>query len=175
VKFSAADLKPLACMVAVIIADQLSKLLIVSNFRLYESKSVIPGLFNLVYFTNTGAAFGFLAGDSVGWRQLFFSTVAVLALAGLFLSYGYFKRQGALYPYAITCIAGGAVGNLVDRVRLGSVIDFLDFYFKEYHWPAFNFADSAICVGVGLFLLASFLAAGESAASDQTTSNEESL
>lgn len=84
--------------------------------------------------------------------------MAVLALGVLVGAYRHYRLQGTLWVVAIGLIAGGAVGNLIDRLRFGSVIDFLDFYVKTYHWPAFNVADSAITVGVGLFLLAGFRA-----------------
>lgn len=147
----------LACAAFVVVADQLTKLWVVRHFRMYESREIIPGFFHLTYLTNTGAAFGFLAGEQSTLRQLFFVVVAMVAL----LAMGYFfrtlKDRSQLYTVAIGLISGGAVGNLIDRIRLGSVIDFLDFFIGRYHWPAFNVADSAITVGVSLFLLASLL------------------
>ncbi len=149
---------PLAWLAGVVVLDQLSKALVMASFRLYELKPVIPGFFNLTYLTNTGAAFGMLAGEESVWRQAFFVGVALVALVIMCLSYREFRKQGRLFGHAIGMIAGGAVGNLIDRLRFGAVVDFLDFYLKGYHWPAFNVADSAITVGVGLFLLASWLA-----------------
>jgi signal peptidase II len=152
---------PLAWGLAVLVLDQLSKALVVARFAMYEVLPVIPGFFNLTFVTNTGAAFGLLAGEQTLARQLFFVAVAVAALLFLFYSYRHFRGQGALFAHAIGLIAGGALGNLVDRLRLGAVVDFLDLYIGSHHWPAFNVADMAISVGVGLFLLASLRAPAE--------------
>jgi signal peptidase II len=136
-----------------IVADQLSKALIVDSFRLYESREVIPGFFNLVYVTNSGAAFSMLADVNSPWRHYFFLCIGSAALIGLTVVYWKMRNVNRLYSWSLALIAGGAAGNLIDRIRFGAVIDFLDFYVGNYHWPAFNIADSAICVGAGLFLL----------------------
>ncbi|MBU0909917.1 MAG: lipoprotein signal peptidase [Proteobacteria bacterium] len=141
----------------IIVADQLTKWLIMSRFGLYEFKVVVPGFFNLTYLHNTGAAFGLLANANPAWRSYFFIGIALLALVFVFFSFRQFRQRSPVYVFSFAFIAGGAVGNLIDRVRFGSVVDFLDFYVSTYHWPAFNVADSAIVVGVGLFLLASLL------------------
>ncbi len=148
---------PLAWLLAVVVFDQLTKGLVMAYFGLYELQSIIPGLFNLTYLTNTGAAFGMLAGAQSIWRQVFFVGVAVAAIGVMVFSYRQFHNQGKIFAHAIGLIAGGAVGNLIDRLRFGAVVDFLDFYVGTHHWPAFNVADSAICVGVGLFILGSIL------------------
>ncbi|MGV1099424.1 signal peptidase II [Thiovibrio sp. JS02] len=148
---------PLLWAGGVVVLDQLSKALVMAYFNLYELKPVIPGLFNLTYLTNTGAAFGMLAGQESLWRQVFFVGVALVALVIMFFSYRQFRDQGRIFAHAIGMIAGGAVGNLIDRLRFGAVVDFLDFYVKHHHWPAFNVADSAITVGVALFILGSIL------------------
>ena len=156
-KFELRDLIPVGIAALVIIIDQLTKLWIMTNFALHEQQNVIPGLFDLVYVTNTGAAFGFLAGSKNLLRQVFFVGVAIVALVVIVYAYGHLKRQGKIFVYALGLIGGGAIGNLIDRLRFGSVVDFLDFYLGSYHWPAFNAADSAITVGVGLFLLGTLL------------------
>ena len=156
-KYDLSDLVPAAIAVAVVIVDQLSKLWIMATFSLHEQQDIIPGFFNLVYVTNTGAAFGFLAGSKTMLRQAFFVAVAIVALIIIVFAYGQLKRQGKIFVYALGFIAGGAVGNLIDRLRFGSVVDFLDFYLGSHHWPAFNAADSAITIGVGLFLLGTLL------------------
>jgi signal peptidase II len=156
-KFELRDLAPVVTAALVVLIDQLTKLLIMKNFSLYEQKSVIPGLFNLVYVSNTGAAFGFLAGDRSWLRQVFFVGVAIVALAIIIYTYGHLKKQGKIFIYSLGLIGGGAIGNLIDRLRFGSVVDFLDFYLGTHHWPAFNAADSAISVGVGLFLLGTLM------------------
>ena len=148
-------------LAAVVGLDQLTKFVIRAEFRLHESVEVIPGFFNLTYITNTGAAFGLFAGEQTLLRQAFFIAVAMAALLVMFFTYRHLHSQGRLFVHAIGMIAGGAIGNLLDRLRLGSVVDFLDFYLKGYHWPAFNVADSAITVGVGLFILGSLLSPAE--------------
>ena len=156
-KKPASPLIPLAWLLAVVLLDQATKGLVMERFAMFELLPVIPGLFNLTYLTNTGAAFGMLAGAPTVWRQVFFVGVAALALGVMVFSYRQFRSQGKIFAHAIGLIAGGAVGNLIDRLRFGAVVDFLDFYVGTHHWPAFNVADSAITVGVGLFILGSIL------------------
>ncbi len=151
------DQRALLLAAAVVITDQLTKLWVIAVFRLYETKEVIPGIFNLTYLTNTGAAFGFLAGEETIWRQAFFVGAICVALLVIAFTYKDLKQQSTLSAYSLSLIGGGAVGNLIDRLRLGAVTDFLDFYYKSHHWPAFNVADSAITVGVCLFLLGTLI------------------
>jgi len=135
----------------VLILDQLTKALILEHLPLGGSIPVIPGFFDLTHVHNPGGAFGFLAGLSPAVRSLLFIAVSLLA-AGLIL-YFYWQtppRQRFL-PVGLALIFGGAVGNLVDRLRFGIVVDFLDVYAGTLHWPAFNVADSAITVGVFIF------------------------
>ena len=148
---------PILLAALVLLSDQLSKWVVVSTFRLYESLPLIPGFFDLTFVTNTGAAFGMLAGEQNFWRQIFFVSMTLTALVVLCFAFRQYRHAGKLYVIAIGLVSGGALGNLVDRLRFGHVIDFLDFYIKSYHWPAFNVADSAISVGVALFLLAGYL------------------
>ncbi len=142
-----------ACVV--VIADQVTKALVISNLYLHEVRPVLNGFFNIVYTTNTGAAFGFMAGAG-RWRDVFFQTVSVFALTGLL--YLYHRSPDRSYPFFWGCslIFGGALGNLIDRIHYRYVIDLLDFYIGPYHWPAFNIADSAITVG-GILLALHFL------------------
>jgi signal peptidase II len=137
----------------VILLDQASKALVLNTMRLYESIPVIPGFFNLTHIHNPGGAFGFLAGQSVVVRTFFFLVVAFLAM-GLILHF-YFKTPPThpTLSAAFALIFGGAVGNLIDRLRFGKVVDFFDFYIGALHWPAFNVADSAISVGITVFVL----------------------
>ncbi|TVM18392.1 signal peptidase II [Oceanidesulfovibrio indonesiensis] len=139
---------------AVVLADQLSKRLVVSAVEPYAERiAVIPGFFDIIHVHNTGAAFSFLA-DGAGWQRWFFvavSIIAVLVLAGIIIRSQPSQRFTLL---TLGLIMGGAAGNLVDRLFIGHVIDFLDVYVGSYHWPAFNVADSAISVGVvGLLVL----------------------
>jgi len=140
-----------AITASVIALDQLTKYLVVRRFRLHESVRIIPGFFDLTYVRNPGAAFGFLAGAPGMWRSIFFITVSIVALAVIL----FLVRQAhdRLSLIAFSLIGGGAVGNLVDRVRFGEVVDFIDWYYRTYHWPTFNIADSAISLGVGLMAI----------------------
>ena len=146
-----------AIILTVVCADQASKVWIVQNFALYQSLPVIDGLFNLTYLTNNGAAFSILAGQPALWRQVFFVTAACAALVFIGIAPRSFGRQSRVYSTALALIAGGAIGNLIDRIRLGYVVDFLDVYIGSYHWPAFNVADSAISIGVTLFIIKNLL------------------
>jgi signal peptidase II len=138
---------------AVILLDQATKLLIQQAFRPGESLPVLPGFFSLTYVLNPGAAFGLLAGAAAAFRGPFFIGVSILAI-GVICYYHARHVRGQLLPaVGLALILGGAGGNLIDRLRVGMVIDFLDFYLGPYHWPAFNVADSGITVGVGLLLL----------------------
>lgn len=140
-------------MIAVILSDQLSKWWVMTVFVPHETRVVVPGFFNLTYITNTGAAFGLFAGDHGVIRQVFFVSAALAALVALAYLFIHYRSKDRFFVCGIGLIAGGAVGNMVDRLRFGEVVDFLDFYINKYHWPAFNVADAAICIGVGLFML----------------------
>ncbi len=144
--------------VVILVGDQLSKLVIVAHLPLYDVREVIPGLFNLVHVTNKGAAFSLFASVESPVRHYFFvvvNSLAVLGLTGAAWKIGGDLRR--LYRISFALIAAGALGNLIDRLRHGAVTDFLDFYVGSYHWPAFNVADSSICVGVGVMVLANVL------------------
>ena len=141
----------------VVVLDQLTKQWVEEAFVLYESLPV-TGFFNLTLVYNTGAAFSFLA-DAGGWQRWFFLILALVIC--IYLVYWLLqldKKQVAL-PLAIAMIIGGAVGNVIDRLLYGHVIDFLDFYYQQWHWPAFNLADSAITLGVILFIWDAFFGA----------------
>ncbi|HQB31126.1 MAG TPA: signal peptidase II [Syntrophales bacterium] len=136
----------------VLLVDLATKSAVMSAFSLHESMTVIPGFFDLTYVRNPGAAFGFLARTSPAFRSFFFSGMAVAAI--LFILYFLFreKEAGLTLTLSLGLIIGGATGNLLDRIRFGEVVDFLDFSIGGYHWPAFNAADSAISVGACLLL-----------------------
>ncbi len=136
-----------------VILDQATKYLVTSRLRLNEVIEVVPGLFNIVLFRNPGAAFSaFSAGGML--RTLFLIAVSVAAL--VIIAVLVKQSKDVLMTFALSLIAGGAVGNLIDRVRFGSVIDFLDFYAGSFHWPAFNVADSAITAGVILAIFSHY-------------------
>ncbi len=139
----------------VIIADLLTKELVMRFMSYGESIPVVPGIFNLVYYKNPGAAFSVFSSGGI-LRTLFLigSSVIALVVIGVLLR----KAEGGWMAAALSLIAGGATGNLIDRVRFGWVVDFLDFYAGGYHWPAFNVADSAITVGVGMALVNYYMA-----------------
>ncbi|MCA1764812.1 MAG: signal peptidase II [Desulfobulbaceae bacterium] len=152
---------PVLIAAAVVLLDQLTKWWVLATFELYESVEVITGFFDLTFVVNTGAAFGMLAGEQNPWRQLFFVVVTLVALVVLATAFRQYRREGRVYIAAIGLVGGGALGNLIDRLRFGHVVDFLDFYIKDYHWPAFNVADSAISIGVVLFLFAGLMESGK--------------
>ena len=132
-----------------IVLDQLSKFWVLATFHFGE-RLEITSFFNLVLVFNAGAAFSFLA-DAGGWQKWFFVILALVISAWLVVMI----RQHAnerLLPFALTLVLGGALGNVIDRLRFGAVVDFLDFHVAGWHWPAFNVADSAIVVGVVLLL-----------------------
>lgn len=137
----------------ILLLDQITKFYVDSSMRLHESISVIQGLFSVTYVRNPGAAFGFLAGTSPLFRSVFFVAVTVLAII-LVVHYIWKSRADEPFlTFALSLILSGAVGNLIDRVRLGEVIDFLDVYIGSTHWPAFNVADSAISVGAVILFI----------------------
>ena len=137
-----------------VILDQGSKLVIDSSMRLYQSIPVMP-YFNLTYVHNTGAAFSFLS-EAGGWQRWFFAGLAILISAVIAVWLARLKQHETLLAMALSLVLGGAIGNLIDRLAYGYVIDFLDVYYGTWHWPAFNIADSAITLGVMLMLAESF-------------------
>lgn len=147
-------LKWLGLSLLAIVLDQASKLTVDGSMQLFESIPVLP-YFNLTYVHNTGAAFSFLS-DAGGWQRWFFAGLAIVisGVIGVWLSR--LKSHETLLAVALSLVLGGAIGNLIDRLAYGYVIDFLDVYYQNYHWPAFNIADSAITLGVALMLLESF-------------------
>jgi signal peptidase II len=144
----------LALAAVVVVLDQASKAWVLGSFRLAEHHAVTP-FFNLVLVFNPGASFSFLA-DAGGWQKWFFVVLA-LGISLWLLSLLRHHAHERLLPAALSLILGGAIGNVIDRLRFDAVVDFLDFHLAGYHWPAFNVADSAITVGVALMLLHQFL------------------
>lgn len=134
----------------VLVLDQATKFYVDAHFELYESVPVIKGWFHLTYIRNQGAAFGILSNSAL--RVPFFIAVACIALAVILWYLRSLRADQRLAAFSLGLIFSGALGNLIDRVRLGEVIDFLDVFWRHHHWPAFNVADSAICVGVTLLI-----------------------
>lgn len=138
----------------IIALDQFTKYLVTHKFVLGETIPIVSGFFNLTYIRNTGAAFGIFAQAHPSFRIPFFVIVPLVALAAIGYIFRKIGRQDLKLAAALTLVIGGAIGNLIDRLQLGYVVDFLDFNWKyQYHFPAFNVADSAICVGVGILML----------------------
>lgn len=139
--------------VSTVVLDQASKVQIMHTMRLHESIPIVPEFFSLTYIRNPGAAFGLLASSGQAFRLVFFGLTSVFALGLLGMIFVRLRQDDWVGQLSIAAILGGAIGNLLDRVRFGEVIDFLDFYINGYHWPAFNVADAAISVGVFFLIL----------------------
>lgn len=134
--------------------DQLTKLYIHTQFQLGESMIVVKNFFNITYVRNFGAAFGFLANSHPEFREVFFLLMPPVALAIILVILKSVRDDDKAQVLALSFIFGGAIGNYIDRLRYRFVIDFLDFHlFEKYTWPAFNIADSAIVIGVGVLLV----------------------
>ncbi|MBY0557052.1 MAG: signal peptidase II [Burkholderiaceae bacterium] len=149
---SSGSLTPWLGIAAIIILiDQISKITITRTFQLGEEK-VITSFFNLVLAYNKGAAFSFLS-NSGGWQRYFFTAIGIGAACYIILL---LKKHGGqrMFAWSMSLILGGAIGNVIDRLLYGHVVDFLDFHWNGIaHFPAFNVADTAICIGAGLFIL----------------------
>ena len=139
-----------------VLLDQGTKSWVMHSISFQESIPVIPGIFNLTHVYNTGAAFGMLHDSN-----LFFMVLSTVVLIGLIVMRRHFA--GKLMGTGWVLLVAGIIGNVADRVRIGHVVDFLDFQFGSYHWPSFNVADSCICIAAGLFLLSSFQSPSSSA------------
>ena len=135
----------------VLAVDQVTKSYISRSMDLYSSIAVVENFFNITYLRNRGAAFGLFGNSS--FRLPFFILIALAALVCILCMLRNLTDQQKFTTIGLSLIFSGALGNLVDRVRLGEVTDFLDVYWRSHHWPAFNIADSALCVGVVLVLL----------------------
>jgi len=151
----------------ILLLDQVTKYIIEKHVRLFEVITVIPGFFNITQVRNKGAAFSLFAGAPEEFRSLFFTTVTIVAIVVIVLLIR--KTHGRLLLVALSLIAGGAVGNLIDRVRYGEVVDFIQWYVKSYYWPSFNVADSAITVGVCLLAVDMLFHKQDNAGSKQPT------
>jgi signal peptidase II len=164
-------LKWLWLTLLVVIVDLVTKAIISDHFNLYESLSVISGWFNLVRVHNSGAAFSFLA-DQSGWQRWFFALIAFLVSLVIFFWIKRLQTHERWLAIALALVLGGALGNLWDRLTLGYVVDFLDFYYQNektgdaMHWPAFNVADMAISMGAVMLVFDAFFNK-ESSLSDQ--------
>jgi signal peptidase II len=140
-------------VVAVVLVDQIVKAMVRSRLMLHESITVIPGFFDLTRVHNTGAAYGFLDGVDFPFKTALLACVATAALVGLAVYAVKLDRSQVLTQAGLTLVIGGAAGNLIDRVTAGYVLDFVDLYRGDWHFWAFNVADSAITIGVALMIL----------------------
>jgi signal peptidase II len=138
---------------SVVILDQITKFWIITHFSIGDEIPVIAGLFSIRYIRNTGAAFGILSGSNL---ILIILSIVVLIMLVLFRKQ--FLGDGRLQRVAASLMMSGIAGNLADRIKYGYVVDFLDFFFRGSHFPAFNVADSAICIGVGLYIMSQVMA-----------------
>ncbi|HTG80768.1 MAG TPA: signal peptidase II [Geobacteraceae bacterium] len=139
----------------VLVIDQATKLFIDRTMDIQSSITVVENFFNITYLRNKGAAFGFLAHSS--YRLPFFILISLIAIAVIIMVFAKLRPDQRFTAFSLSLIFSGALGNLIDRLRLGEVIDFLDAHWFAHHWPAFNVADSAICVGVFLLAVDMFL------------------
>ena len=139
--------------IVVIILDVITKMLIVKQVAYHEIIKVLPFI-NIVHIENKGAAFGLFAGLG----NVFFIIISLVAIG--FIAYYLKTVQKRVEIISLSLVLGGAVGNLIDRIRIGKVTDFIDFYINNWHWPSFNVADSALTVGIILFLWANIFGSG---------------
>lgn len=138
---------------AVLVLDQVTKVLVDNTMTMHQSIEIIPHFASLTYLRNTGAAFGFLAGARSGLRIVFFAFISSVAIGCIVYLIRGLRPQQKTLLLSLSLILGGAVGNLIDRLRLGEVIDFIDLHWYDIHWPAFNVADSAISIGVVILFI----------------------
>ena len=137
----------------VLLLDQWTKHLVQERLLLHQTVGVIPGVFNLVHVRNTGGAFGIFGGERGGLGSLLFVVVSLIAIGSILFLFVKLREDEKTLSLSLSLVLSGAIGNLIDRLRYGEVVDFLDFYLLSYHWPAFNISDSAICIGIGLIAL----------------------
>lgn len=146
-------LKAYGAAAAVLLLDRLTKWIVETRVSFLDSLKVIPGFFDIVRSENRGVAFGLFNGSDSQWRTLVLVLLAVAAVIGVSIVLWHPERLDRLARWGFALILGGAAGNVVDRILYGQVTDFLLFYFRDYQWPAFNVADSAIVIGSGLLAL----------------------
>lgn len=151
-------LKTAALLAAgIIIPDQVTKAVIQQKYVLWDTDPVIPGFFNLVHVLNKGAAFGFLNQPDTNWQIWFFVAVTIFAVGFIYYLLTTADHGDTFFISGLGLVLGGALGNLIDRIRFGFVVDFLDFYVGPYHWPAFNVADIAISCGAFCVIISMYM------------------
>lgn len=137
--------------VVVVVLDQLTKYIASTSLELFQPIAVMP-MFNWTLMHNTGAAFSFLA-DAGGWQRWFFAVIAIVVSTVIFLWIKKLQQHEKWQAIALALILGGAIGNVIDRIWLGYVVDFIQVYYQQWYWPAFNVADSAIFIGVVMIII----------------------
>lgn len=137
----------------VIVVDQLTKYIASTSLDMYQPIAVMP-MFNWTLMHNPGAAFSFLANES-GWQRWFFAVIAVVVSIVIFIWIKKLEQHEKWQAIALALILGGAIGNVIDRIWLGYVVDFIQVYYQQWYWPAFNIADSAISIGVAMIIIES--------------------
>jgi len=148
----------------IVLIDQITKFYIASNFELYQSIEIIRGFFNITYIRNSGVAFGMFSNLKGSFIQIVFIAIYIIAIISILILY----RETHGYSHiALSLIFSGAIGNLIDRIFRGEVVDFMDFHWQNYHWPAFNVADSCITVGVGLLMISIIISNEQRAMSNE--------
>ncbi len=137
----------------VLLLDQWTKHVVQGRLLLHQAVEVIPGFFNLVHVRNTGGAFGIFGGERGGLGSYLFVVISLIAIGSILFFFVKAREDEKTLSLSLSLVLSGAIGNLIDRLGYGEVVDFLDFHLFSYHWPAFNIADSAICIGIGLIVL----------------------
>jgi len=137
----------------IIALDQSTKLIIQQTLPLHQKVEVISGFFNLIHVRNAGGAFGIFGGEKGPVGSVLFVVASLIAVGILVILFLRVKEHEKTLAFSLALLLSGAIGNLIDRVSYGEVVDFLDFHVSSYHWPAFNIADSAISIGIGLMAL----------------------
>lgn len=143
-------------VLAIVAADQITKFLVVGSLGLGQSHPLVPGWLHFTLVRNTGMAFGLLSGAAIPFKAALVTLLSLAAMGAVTYYALKSTHNERLTRVGLTFILGGAMGNIIDRVRLGYVVDFVDVFYRDTHWPAFNVADTCICIGVGLLLLDSF-------------------
>ena len=149
-------MKPLVLPLSIVVLDQATKFLVIRKLPLYEDVPLISGLLSLQHVRNSGAVFGFLSGSTIPGKPYLFALMSAIALAALAYYARTIPREERFPRFALSLVIGGAIGNLIDRVRFGYVVDFVKMYWENHVWPNYNVADSAISIGLVLLVIDSF-------------------
>lgn len=149
-------MKPVLLPLSIVAVDQATKFLVIQKLPLYEDVPLISGLLSLQHVRNSGAVFGFLSGTSIPGKPYVFAVMSAIALGALTYYARTIPREERLPRFALSLVIGGAIGNLIDRVRFGYVVDFVKMYWENHVWPNYNVADSAISIGLVLLVIDSF-------------------